>query len=174
MSLLSHTRTPSRSMFTGIPAFFADLAATVVLAFGSSIGVVRHVLADFGSSGRPFGLGARDKPLLVRALTIFALQPARRVSTPMLAGCYDPSMNNERHQSCRVLSVLNLKGGVGKTHTAGLLASVCQARSSVSSLSTLTRKAISAARFWTSRTLFRVSNDCADRPGTLRWLYHLL
>src|SRR5947209_13350660 len=31
-------------------------------------------------------------------------------------------------RTARVLTVLNLKGGVGKTHTAWLLASVCQER----------------------------------------------
>jgi chromosome partitioning protein len=33
-----------------------------------------------------------------------------------------------KHSSGRVLTVLNLKGGVGKTHTTWLLASVCQER----------------------------------------------
>jgi len=35
-------------------------------------------------------------------------------------------MSKDHH--CRVLTVLNLKGGVGKTHTAWLLASACQER----------------------------------------------
>ena len=37
-------------------------------------------------------------------------------------------MGNEQNSGCRVLTVLNLKGGVGKTHTAWLLASACQDR----------------------------------------------
>lgn len=37
-------------------------------------------------------------------------------------------MATETVRTCRVLTVLNLKGGVGKTHTAWLLASVCQER----------------------------------------------
>src|SRR3954463_2929734 len=38
-------------------------------------------------------------------------------------------MQNAFARQGRVLTVLNLKGGVGKTHAAWLLASVCQERS---------------------------------------------
>src|SRR2546423_10677165 len=37
-------------------------------------------------------------------------------------------MTKQQGHDCRVITVLNLKGGVGKTHTAWLLASVCQER----------------------------------------------
>jgi len=39
-----------------------------------------------------------------------------------------PPMQESVRRSSQVISVLNLKGGVGKTHTAWLLASVCQER----------------------------------------------
>ncbi len=37
-------------------------------------------------------------------------------------------MGSTQHRQARVLTILNLKGGVGKTHTTWLLASVCQER----------------------------------------------
>lgn len=39
-----------------------------------------------------------------------------------------PTMFGFRQRRAQVITVINLKGGVGKTHTAWLLAGVCQER----------------------------------------------
>src|SRR5882724_7448254 len=53
----------------------------------------------------------------------------KRIPRPHVPGLVGfPRMEPVPSRRAHVLTILNLKGGVGKTHTAWLLASVCQER----------------------------------------------